>query len=227
MKMNEACAKEISSLQLTPEQVAKLNAVERAFRDLEIHINKDGLLGCQYKVTTQILNTNLVGFVDRAYEDHIVESKLSLRPEFYQQKENMAYQLGTYFLCNEAWEYAVVEIVRLPSLKIKDGEEAEAYQERIYGDIISRPAHYFLGWDRKRRTYGTRFWRSEFDLEEIYSTFCHVIHEIGDTVTRGAWYPNNLACHLPAPCPYLPIKRSGIVSEEIFEKRHKKGGETS
>lgn len=225
MKMNEAYTKEISSLQLTLEQEAKLNALERAFTDLEIHINKDGFLGCQYKVTTQILNNNLIGYVDRAYEDHFVECKLSARPEFYQQKENVAYQLGTYFLCNEAWEYAVVEITRVPSLKIRDSEEAEAYEQRIYGDIVSRPAHYFLGWDRKTRTYGTRFWRSEFDLEEIYSTYCYVLHEIQETVTRGAWYPNNLACHVPATCPYLPIRRSGVVSEEIFVKRHKKGGE--
>jgi hypothetical protein len=217
--------KEIIPLRLSPEQVAKINALNRALRDLEVHINKEGLLGCQYKVTTQILNTNLVGFVDRAYEDLIVESKLSTRPEFYLQKENVAYQLGTYFLCNEAWEYAVVEIARVPSLKMKDGEENEAYEERIYGDIISRPAHYFLGWDRKTRTYGTRFWRSEFDLEEIYSTYCYVLHEIRETVERGAWYQNNLACHVPTPCPYLPIKRSGVVSEEIFEKRHMRGGE--
>jgi len=218
--------KEIVPLQLSPEQAAKINALARAFADLKIALKKDGLLGCQYKVITQILNTNLVGFVDRAYEDHIVESKLSARPEFYIHKENVAYQLGTYFLCNEAWEYGIVEITRVPSLKLKDGEDPQAYEQRIYGDIISRPAHYFLGWERKTRTYGTRFWRSEFDLEEIHSTFCYVIHEIRQTVERGTWYPNNLACHVPAPCPYLPIKRSGIVSEEIFEKRQRKGGET-
>lgn len=218
---------EITPLLLSPEQAAKINALNRAFADLEIHINKDAFLGCQYKVTTQILNQNLIGYVDRAHEDHIIESKLSARPDFYQQKENVTFQLGTYFLANESWDYAVVEITRVPSLKLKDGESAEAYEQTIYGDIISRPAYYFLGWDRKTKTYGTRFFRSEFDLEEIYSTFCHVLYEIQDTVTRGAWYPNNLACHVPAPCPYLPIKRSGVVSDEIFEKRQRKGGEAN
>ena len=216
----------IQSLQLSTEQSAKLFALMRAFKDLEITLNKEGLLGCQYKVTTQILNTNLIGYVDRAYEDHIVETKLSARPDFYQQCENVTYQLGTYFLCNESWDYGILEITRVPSLKAKDGEEPEVYERRIYGDIISRPAHYFLGWDRKTRTFGTKFWRSEFNLEVIYSTCCYVLHEIKETAERGAWYPNNLACHVPAPCPYLPIKRSGVVSEEIFEKRQRKGGET-
>jgi hypothetical protein len=215
----------IDNLAFSPDQAAKINALNRAFTDLEILVNKNGLLGCQYKVAMQILNKNLVGFVDRAYDDHIIETKLSARPDFYQQKENVAYQLGTYFLCNECWDYAVVEITRVPSLKIKDGEEPQAYEQRTYGDIISRPAHYFLGWDRRTRTFGTKFWRSEFDLEEIHSTFCYVTHEIRETVERGAWYPNNLACHVPAPCPYLPIKRSGVISEEIFEKRQRKGGE--
>jgi hypothetical protein len=217
---------EINSLLLSPEQAAKINALNRAFIDLEVTLNKDSLLGCQYKVTTQILNTNLVGFVDRSYQDYIIESKLSARPDFYTRKENVTYQLGTYFLCNEAWDYAIVEITRVPSLKIKDGEDAQAYEQRIYGDILARPGFYFRGWDRKTRTFGTKFWRSEFDPEEIHSTFCYVTHEIRETVERGAWYPNNLACHVPAPYPYLPIKRSGVVSEEIFEKRQRKGGDS-
>ena len=209
---------------LAPKSAAALSVLKRSFIDLRIQTDKEGLLGCQYKVVTQILNTNLVGYVDRAYEDHIVEMKLTSRPEFYTQKENLAYQLGTYFLANDAWEYAIVEITRTPSLKTKEGEELEAYEQRVYGDIISRPGHYFLGWDRKTRTYGTKFWRSEFDLDEIHSTYCHVLQEIRETVERGSWYPNYLACHVPAPCPYLPIKRSGVVSDEVFERRQRKGG---
>jgi hypothetical protein len=71
-----------------------------------------------------------------------------------------------------------------------------------------------------------RFWRSEFDLDEIYSTYAHVLREIRETVKHGSWYGNPLACHVPAPCPFLAIKRSGVVSEELFEKRQRKGGET-
>lgn len=42
-------------------------------------------------------------------------------PDFYQQKENVACQLGTYFLAHEAWEHAVVEIVRVPALRTGQG----------------------------------------------------------------------------------------------------------
>jgi hypothetical protein len=101
-------------------------------------------------------------------------------------------------------------------------ESSDQYEDRCYSDIISRPSYYFLGWDRKTRNFGHRFYRSEFDLDEIHSTYRFVTQEIEETIQRGSWYPNNLACHVPGPCQYLPIKKSGVVSEEIFTR---KGGE--
>jgi hypothetical protein len=221
---------EMHSLELSAEQCSKVFALVRAFDDLEIQPSQEGLLGCQYKIHVPILRDQIVGYVDRAYEDFIKETKLSSRPEFYSQRENVAFQLGTYFLGNEAWDYADVEITRVPALRTGQGkfsdEDPEAYEERMYSDILSRPAHYFLGWDRKSRTYGVRFWRSEFDLDEIHATYVHVLREIRETVKHGSWYGNPLACHVPAPCPYLPIKRSGVISEEIFHKRQVKGGDS-
>lgn len=221
---------EISNLQLTSFQLAKINALSRAYSDLDIDSRTYGLLGCQYKIHVPIGAENqIIGYVDRAYEDHITEVKLSTRPDFYQQRENIAYQVSTYFMGNEHWEYADVEITRVPALKTGWGkyssESPEEYEKRCYGDIISRPSHYFLGWDKKNRTYGVRFWRSEFNLEEIFQTYVHVLREIQDTVTHGSWYPNNLACHVPTPCLYLPIKKSGVVSEEIYERGQRKGGD--
>ena len=213
----------IQTLQLSPESQAKLSALMRAYQELEISTSNDGLFGCQYKVYTEIGESNLVGFVDRAYEDSIRETKLSGSPDFYRQKENVTFQLGTYFLANEHWEYAVVEITRVPGLRTGQGkfsdEESGDYEARLYSDIISRPSYYFLGWDRKTRTYGVKFWRSEFYLEEIHATYVHLLREIQETAQRGSWYPNNFACHVPGPCIYLPIKRTGVVSEELFEKR--------
>jgi hypothetical protein len=195
----------------------------RAHRDLEVLIDKDNLLGCQHKIYTPIGTTNILGYVDRAYDNHIIETKFSARPDFYQQKENVAYQLGTYFIANEAWEYATVEITRVPDLRTGKGkfsdESPEQFEERIYSDIVSRPAHYFPGWDRKTRTFGVKFWRTEFDLEEIFRTYVHVLREIQEAAKTGAWWRNNLACHVPTPCPFLPIKRTGVVSEEIYERR--------
>ena len=144
---------------------------------------------------------------------------IQFKPNFPKKRENLTYQLGTYFMGNEAWEYADVEITRVPALKPKSDESAEVYEERVYGDVLSRPAYYFQGWDRKTRTYGVRFWRSEFDLDEIFRTYVYVLEEIKTTIRRGNWYPNNLACHVPTPCQFLPIKKSGVVSPEIYNRK--------
>jgi hypothetical protein len=206
-----------------PAGHAKILALKRAHQDLEIQTDMKGLLGCRYRIHTPIGQNMITGHVDRAHEDHIVVIKLSTRPDFYQQRENLAYQVGTYFMGNEAWQWADVEITRLPTLRTGYGkysdERPEGYQERIYGDILSRPSYYFVGWDKKTRTYGVRFYRSEFDLNEIFRTYAHVLREIKDTCTRGSWYPNNLSCHVPTPCVFLPIKRSGVVSDEIYNRK--------
>ena len=219
----------IEALRLTPEQQAKVNALIRAHRDLEVSANKDGLLGCQYEVLTSIGQTNIHGFVDRAYQDHIVEVKLSSRPEFYTERENISYQLGTYFLGNEAWQYGIVEAVRVPQLRTSYGkfsdEDPAKYEARLLSEIVSRPSHYFLGWNRQTRTYGVKFWRSEFDLDEIFRTFGEVLQEIQECAQRGHWWENHLACHVPGPCPYLPIKRTRVVSDEIYERREVKTNE--
>ena len=213
----------LEQLQLTEMVAARINALIRAYHDLEIKSVTDGLLGCQFKINVPVGQHQIVGNVDRAYENHIVETKLSVRPDFYTQKENVTYQIGTYLMSDERWEYADVQITRTPSLRTGQGkyggESPGEYEERVYGDILSRPAFYFLGWDRKTRTFGTRFWRGEFDLDEIFTTYIHVIQEIQHTLRQDSWYANNLACHVPAPCPYLPIKRTGIISDEIYQKR--------
>jgi hypothetical protein len=213
---------EINSLKLSGIQAAKIDALARAYEDLQISNNKDGLPSAQYKIYVPVGQQQIIEYVDFAYEDHIEEVKLSARPEFYRQRENLAFKLSTYFLANEDWKFADVKITRVPLLKVKPEETVEQYEERCYGDIVSRPAFYFLGWNRKTRKYGVRFWRSEFDLDEIFRTYVWVFQELRETLRRGSWYPNYLACHVPAPCMFLPIKKSGVVSPEIYERKEVK-----
>lgn len=140
---------EIVFLQLTPQQHAKISALVRDYEDLEIQVNTGGLLGCQYKIHVPIGQEKIVGIVDRAFENHITKTKPSTRPDFYLPRENVAYQAGTYFMGNDQREFIDVAVARLPALKTGKGkhvdETPEAYEERCYGDILSRPAYYFFG----------------------------------------------------------------------------------
>jgi len=149
--------------------------------------------------------------VDRAYEDSIRETKLSGSPDFYTQKENVTFQLGTYFLANEHWEYAVVEITRVPGLRTGQGkfsdEESGDYEARLYSDIISRPSYYFLGWDRKTRTYGVNSGAASLTWRRSTRPMC-MFSGKSRRRPRGIVVSNNFACHVPGPCMYLPIKRT-------------------
>ena len=63
------------------------------------------------------------------------------------------------------------------------------------------------------------FCNTYVDLDQIFQTYVHVLDEIKSTSRRDAWYGNFLACHVPAQCVYLPIKKSGVVSEEIYQRK--------
>lgn len=207
----------IQQLQMSPEQTARISALMRAYVELEIKNNRDdGFLGCQYKISVPLgVKFNITGFIDRAYEDYIVETKTSSNPDFYLQKENIQYQLSTYFLQNEGWDYAILEVVRIPRFG-KSEEDPEKIEQKAYSDILSRPSHYFIGWNRQEKTYGKKFWRSEFDLDQTFKMYNLVYKDLRQTVIDNSWYPNKLACHVPAPCLYLPIERTRVVSEEIY-----------
>jgi len=212
----------IQELQFTPEQNAKLSALMRAYEDLEIDHNPDEAR-CQYEVRIPVGQTNIKGYIHRLYPKYFVETKFTTRPDFYQEKENLTFQLGTYFMTDDSLEYAVVEITRAPALKTGYGrlsdEDMAHYESRLHSDVCSRPSFYFSGYNKESRTFGVKFWRSEFDLEEIRHTYEAVLQEIRVCAQRGHWWENHLACHIPAPCPYLSIKKSGVISEEIYERR--------
>jgi hypothetical protein len=213
----------IQELQMTPEQMARISALMRAYVELEIKNDSgDGFLGCQFEISVPLgVKNNITGLIDRAYEDYIVESKTSSNPDFYFQKENIQYQLSTYFLANEGWDHAVLEVVRIPRTTSKSEDDYEKLEARIYGDILSRPSHYFVGWNRQEKTFGKKFWRSELDLDEMVRTYRFVYEDLKRTVINNLWYPNRLACHVPVPCPYLPIERTGVVSDEIYQGGNK------
>ena len=217
-------SQQIVQLGLNEVAWAKISALMRASSELEIQTDRKGYGGCQSKIWVPIESTAklIVGAVDRVYSDHIVETKLSARPEFYQERENISLQVGTYFLGWEDWQYVDMEITRTPALKMKDGEESDAYEARLFSDILTRPSFYFMGFNRKERTYGVRFWRSEFDLREVYFTYVTVLRELQRTLEEGSWWKNPLSCHVPTVCEFLPIKRSGVISPEIYNQKPKR-----
>jgi hypothetical protein len=198
---------------------SKIFALIKAYHKLNIQVEPKGIAQLQFHYIKP--THHIKGYIDCLYPDHFLEDKLSGRPDFYAKKWNLSHQLSTYFLSNPKLDYAIVRVARVPSLRTGKGKNADetpdGYTQRIYSDIIKRPSHYFLGLNRIKRTYGHRYYRNEFNLEEMEKEYIQVSKDIQRAAKEDAFYKNRNACHVPADCEYLPICDTGGVSDELYE----------
>ncbi len=208
---------------LTDVEKAKLKAIMRAWIEMGFSLDRD--CETQYRVRYPHPyyqgRATITGYMDRYCHDHFVETKMSQVPDRYLMIENISHQVGTYFLNDPNLEYVIMEVNRMPAQRYRGGkryenEDSEQFEERIFQDILSRPSHYFTGFDREKMTYGVRFRRTEFDLDAISHSYTGVIHDLMECVKDPhpwRWYRNEFACD---GCMYLDIKRSGVVSGEVY-----------
>jgi len=212
----------IKSTDPTWQTISKVKALARVAKELEL---RPAGGTAQLRVSYPIHGTILTGYVDRAYDDHFDEDKLSARPDFYTKRQNIEHQCATYFMANELWEYVDVKVVRLPGLETGKGknsdEDDEQYGNRLYQDICKRPSWYFLGLDRKNKTYGQRFYRTEFDLDGLFKQYVFVLDELKTCIQEGRWYTNTVSCYCPGECDYVSVCANGVVSDEVFEQIQK------
>jgi len=108
-------------------------------------------------------------------------------------------------------------ITQEPKLRGKDMEEG-VYESRIYNDILARPSFYFIGFNKQKKTYGIRFWRKEFNLDYLRQVYMNVLADLRHTVDNDLWYRNELQCYVPVKCWFYAIKRSGVVSDQLYER---------
>ena len=205
---------------LEPYEVAKINGLMRAYQAIGL-CEPQGIP--QQLVKSVILNAAVViGYVDLGLFDGFNEYKLSARPDFYIQPENIYQQCGLYFMGNPNWNWCDMKIARTPGLKQdqRKGETIDAYEERIFQDVLSRPSHYFPGYNREAKTFGVRFYRGEFDLDYLEKKAKIVAQEYRETIDRDAWYRNDMACKNPYDCEFLHIKKSGVVSDLLYEVKN-------
>ena len=215
----------INQYQIAPRDVAKVKALYRAYKMLEIEIDPD--YEFQKKIEMQIEGVLITGYYDRNYIDYFAENKMSGSPDRYLDPYFIQSQIGTYFLADPNLESCIMEIVRNPGLKSTGDNKEEApevYGERIYQDALSRPSHYFIGYNPKTRRYGKKYFRGEFNLEEIADRFKHVKREIYYAQRYGGWYKNDRVCNNVLPgivCDMLPLCRNNNFNSAIYKIRER------
>lgn len=167
------------------------------------------------------------GYTDGLMQDDatIVECKLSGSPDYYTTLFNIHDQVGSYFLGNPKMERCVMMVTRPPMLKTlkrRDDETPEEYGNRCQSDILARPSHYFIGWDRERHTWGKTFYRPEFDVDALKRKYEHIAYEIRDAAKRNAFYQERGSCKYPFECDYLSVCETGSMSELRYYIREDK-----
>jgi len=118
-----------------------------------------------------------------------------------------------------------MEVVRCPDPKRIQDLSPDELREHCYRDIMSRPGWYFPGWNSKTHTFGKKFHRSEFNLDEIVERYQSVYYEIADTAFRSktgnAFSKNYKACYRPFPCEFIPLCLFNVMSETVFTIKKK------
>jgi hypothetical protein len=214
----------IKRYQIKPQLQAKVEALTECYISLEVDAKQNFISApeTQKHIAWDCGDICVTGYLDAAFDDHIADDKCSSSPDFHIKLENIHMQMGTYLYYNENWKYVDMKVVRLPGLKTGKGvnsdESFESYRNRLIGDILKRPSYYFIGFNAKTRTYGKRFYRGEFDFDFIEQTYINVQKVMVHMIEDNSWYRNELACHVPTPCWFLPYKKSGVLSEELYQR---------
>jgi hypothetical protein len=197
----------IAEYDIEEVEVQKVKALYKAWKELGIKVEEgyelqakiDMLVPFEEKQcwgTGEPVELHVRGFYDRKYSTCFVENKMSGRPDNYLDLFFIQSQVGTYFLADPKLESVIMEIVRTPDLRMtkKEEDSPETYGNRTYHDIISRPAYYFIGYNSEKNTYGKKFYRTEFDLQDVLDRYKHIFREIHEACALGGFFKNDRAC---------------------------------
>lgn len=162
------------------------------------------------------------GFTDLHAPKGFFELKCTTRPDYYTNKYWIHDQMGTYFLSNPNYETGILLAIRTPQLKqtgtFKD-ETLDEYRERCYKDMCARPSFYFVGYNKDNKTFGVKFYRTEFDLDGLRERYKWIGNQIQLCAKKDYWYQNKTSCMSPFICDYLNVCDSGGVNEDTYEYR--------
>lgn len=224
-KPNDKLADEIKNYpvkaQMDSKAVSKVNAIKDALYEY-ITFDTDNFIGNQCEFNYHILDIDchdaiITGKYDALYTDHFAELKFTSRPDSYLNPFNIKAQIGTYFLADEKLKYVDMMVIQVPAQVYGKKDTEDGYYKRIYDDVISNPSKYFMGFNRADRTFGKRYYRDEFDLDEILKRYRIVIAEIRHKYESDSWYCNEKSCNMyGSSCEYKSICESGAISEAKY-----------
>ena len=173
----------------------------------------------------QITETiSVEGTLDMVKGNWFGEMKYTAKPEYYLHTFSAQAQLEFYFFLSNL-EVASVLPIRQPALRYQDGkEDMDKFLGRLRDDILKRPSFYFPYYDpEKFPKWGLKFYRHEFDMEDVHKRLRWWFKEIQKCRKYNYWPQRKQNCLAPFECSYLPLCESGAFNEAIYRIKGEKG----
>jgi hypothetical protein len=212
----------VNQYQIDDISIAKVDAMMSAWKELGIKVRPGGK--AQKYFEYEVPGLRFCGFLDVAYDDYFCEDKFTNSPLWYHDTHNMKLQLGWYFISNPGYDKCILRTVQVPQLKRKRKgvreESLQEYFQRMFEDIMQRPAHYFYGLDTKSNVINRNvvYYRNEFDLEYLKMWAMGLTRDMVRAKDDGnsGFYPS-WQCTVPGKCDYREICDTGKVSGEMYD----------
>jgi len=157
------------------------------------------------------------GTLDMVDGNWMGEMKYTSKPDYYLHSFSAQAQVEFYFFISDL-EVASILPVRQPALRYMEGkEDVDKFLGRLKEDVLRRPSYYFPHYDPdKQPRWGLKFYRSEFDMDEVERRLRWWFKEIQKCRKYNYWPQRKQNCLAPFECSYLPLCESGAFNEAIY-----------
>ena len=203
-------------------EIVKIEAIKNAIEELGINIPQG--MGEHGFIVQRDGCPRITGKLDVAEPSKgwFIELKYTTKPQGYLHPTMMKAQMGTYFLSDDRYERGYIKAIQVPQLRLGKGETPEKYGERLYEDILRRPAFYFPNYDKETKMWGNVLFRRECNLPEIVQRYVWIVDELRDSLRKNSFYRNETACFNPYQCEFFSACESGGFSETMYRHRERR-----
>lgn len=232
-KMVWRCKSIINANLLPEREMAIIRALSKAMKSLQLSVPQGEW---QVKDVVAITDSDNidhpVSFVfDVLGDNWFGEIKLCSDFKYYDNAWMIKSQVGLYLALNPHLDYAMVYAVQKPQLKLKKqnktnlrDETIEEYEKRVYDAVIGNGRKYFLDMrgdlDDGTRTWGRRFDRAQFDMDELKLRAIEVSKLRSRSMLNEYWMMNETSCNdYGQECEFLGVcQNQGKVSDRFRVK---------
>lgn len=208
---------------LSTEEQAKIKGIYRGLKELGI-VDYISQYQTEIKNKIKLYQSSswilfLSGVVDGINQEQVIELKYTTRAREYISNFEVLNQLAIYSILFPSVEVFHVIPLQVPELRIKNDESIEQYENRVYQDVLKRPAFYLPNYKKEddKPKFGIYYY--SYELENHKNNIIHdlkIIFEVIKLMHSKNHFPKSYNnCY---DCEYRFVCETGTISDEIYQK---------